>query len=399
MDILQQLPFANASLVDSSLSSENSFSSGDDTIFLPGYQKLALEHAKNFKIGHINANSIGRLKFEEITHWLELNYFDLLVITETKLNSTFPDSQFQVHGFRLLRNDRNRCGGGVAMFIRSNIPFMRAKRLESFIGIECVAVRLKLSNSWTTFVGLYRPPSLEKSTWKFEMCNLFETVTEMSKDVFILGDFNCDMLNPNKPPNQGRDLMDIMDIFAFENLISGATRITDNSQTLLDLVLTNSKLRVLQAGVSNPHVSDHALVYAILRVFSPKCRSQKICFRSMKNFDVDKFCDDLNYAPFVTVMNSFEDVNDNLFAFESMYTSILDEHAPMKTVRVRGNQVPFMNDEWRNRRLLDTGTVFGKCLKKTGLMPTMLRTSTKEISVPHYVAGQLRHTSGKDLMK
>ena len=52
-------------------------------------------------------------------------------------------------------NDRNRCGGGVAMFIRSNIPFMREKRLESFIDIECVAVRLKLSNSWTTFVGLY----------------------------------------------------------------------------------------------------------------------------------------------------------------------------------------------------------------------------------------------------
>ena len=37
------------------------------------------------------------------------------------------------------------------MFIRSNIPFMREKRLESFIDIECVAVRLKLSNSWTTF--------------------------------------------------------------------------------------------------------------------------------------------------------------------------------------------------------------------------------------------------------
>ena len=114
-------------------------------------------------------------------------------------------------------------------------------------------------------------------------------------------------------------------------MISGATRITDNSQTLLDLVLTNSKLRVLQAGVSNPHVSDHTLLYAILRVFSPKCSSQKICFRSMKNFVVDKFCDDLNYAPFVTVMNSFEDVNEKLFAFESIYTSILDEHAPMKT--------------------------------------------------------------------
>ena len=153
------------------------------------------------------------------------------------------------------------------------------------------------------YIGRF-PLTSQRGNLKCVTC--LKTVTEMSKDVFILGDFNCDMLNPNKPPNQGRDLMDIMDIFAFENLISGATRITDNSQTLLDLVLTNSKLRVLQAGVSNPHVSDHALVYAILRVFSPKCRSQKICFRSMKSFDVDKFCDDLNYAPFVTVMNSFE---------------------------------------------------------------------------------------------
>ena len=129
LDILQQLPFANASLVDSSLSSENSFSG---------------------------------LKFEEIRHWLELNYFDLLVITETKLNSTFPDSQFQVHGFRSLRNDRNRGGGGVAMFIRSNIPFMRAKRLENFIGIECVAERLNcrtLGRLLLVYIGRLLLPS------------------------------------------------------------------------------------------------------------------------------------------------------------------------------------------------------------------------------------------------
>ena len=71
LNILQQLPFANASFADTR----------HETILLPGYQKLALDHAKDFKMGHINANSIGGLKFEEIRHWLEFNYFDLLVIT------------------------------------------------------------------------------------------------------------------------------------------------------------------------------------------------------------------------------------------------------------------------------------------------------------------------------
>ena len=142
----------------------------------------------------------------------------------------------------------------------------------------------------------------------------FFRLTEMSETVFtcILDDFNCDMLDPDKPPKEGRDFVDIIDIFAFENLICEVTRITNNWQTLLDLASTNRKSRVLQAGISNLHISDHALIYAILHASSWKCRSQKICFCSVKNYDLDKFCADLNCALFVMVMNSCEDVDSNL---------------------------------------------------------------------------------------
>ena len=95
------------------------------------------------------------------------------------------------------------------------------------------------------------------------------------------------------------------------------------------------------------HISDHALVYVILRASLPTSRSQKIHFRSLKNFNIDNFCSDLNDAPIITVMNCFEDVDDITFAFQSLYTAILDEHAPLKSVHVQGNQVPFMNESWR----------------------------------------------------
>ena len=168
-----------------------------------------------------------------------------------------------------------------------------------------------------------------------------------SESVFCLGDFNCDMLDLNRPPKDGRDLADIMDVFDFENRIHEAIRITKTSECLLDLIITNTKSRVLQAGVVNPHISDHALVYVILRAFLPTSRSQKIHFRSLKYFNIDNFCSDLNDAPFITVMNCFEDVDDITFAFQSLYTAILDEHAPLKSVHVQGNQVPFMNESWR----------------------------------------------------
>ena len=53
-------------------------------------------------------------------------------------------------------------------------------------------------------------------------------------------------------------------------------------------------------------------------------------------------------APFSIIMNLFDDVNDKLFTFEQLYNDILEEHAPLKQTIVRGNQVPYMNEQWRN---------------------------------------------------
>ena len=279
MKILQQLPFANASFCDSDAGFENI---SNDIPILPGYQELALKYMKNFRMWHVNVNSIAGFKFDEIRLWLELNYFDLLVITEAKIDNIFSNGQFHVDGFQMLRNDRTHGGGGIAMFIRSIVPFMWAKKLENLTGIETLAVRVKLAKSWMTVVGLYRPPSLIKSIWRPELQNILETATMNSESVFCLGDFNCDMLDLNRPPKGGWDLADIMDIFDFENLIHEATRVTKTSESLLDLIKTNSTSRVLQAGVVNLHNSDHALVYAILWASAPTSRSQKIHFRSLK---------------------------------------------------------------------------------------------------------------------
>ena len=37
----------------------------------------------------------------------------------------------------------------------------------------------------------------------------------------------------------------------------------------------------------------------------------------------------------------------NTMFFESLYIDILNEHAPLKQFQVRGNRVPFMNEQWR----------------------------------------------------
>ena len=88
------------------------------------------------------------------------------------------------------------------------------------------------------------------------------------------------------------------------------------------------------------------MVYTVLRASAPQSRSRKICFRSLKNVSQDHFLRDLHTAPF-HIIELFDDVDDKIFAFELLYNDILNEHAPLKQVHIRGNQVPYMTEQWR----------------------------------------------------
>ena len=63
---------------------------------MTNYCEIARKHIKNCKIGHINANSIAGFNFFEIKQWLIKGLFDILIITETKIDVTFPIVNFML---------------------------------------------------------------------------------------------------------------------------------------------------------------------------------------------------------------------------------------------------------------------------------------------------------------
>ena len=51
------------------------------------------------------------------------NNIDIFLISETKLNATFPESQFLIDGFfPPYRKDRTDKGGGLLIYVRDHIP-------------------------------------------------------------------------------------------------------------------------------------------------------------------------------------------------------------------------------------------------------------------------------------
>ena len=58
--------------------------------------------------------------FDELLIYMQDKPFDILTLNETRLDNSISDSEVKIPGYDIVRCDRNRNGGGIAMFIRSN---------------------------------------------------------------------------------------------------------------------------------------------------------------------------------------------------------------------------------------------------------------------------------------
>ena len=86
-------------------------------------------------VATLNINSV-RNKFDELKMTIAGN-IDVLVITETKLDDTFPTGQFFIEGFSTpFRFDRNSRGGGILIYVCEDIPSKQLSKHTFNEGIE-----------------------------------------------------------------------------------------------------------------------------------------------------------------------------------------------------------------------------------------------------------------------
>ena len=100
-------------------------------------QKESLESLKAIRkrnlnrivVAHLNINSL-RNKFDYLIEQITGN-IDILMIWQTKLDSSFPIGQFLINGYsEPFRIDRNSQGGGIMLYEREDQNFWELKRLQ-----------------------------------------------------------------------------------------------------------------------------------------------------------------------------------------------------------------------------------------------------------------------------
>ena len=155
----------------------------------------------------------------------------------------------------------------------------------------------------------------------------------MNRQLFILGDMNCDYFKyPPEPRTEKLKFLSSM--YQLQQLISEPTRVTNTSATLIDLIFTNDSNNIAKSGVIYNGMSDHSIIY-VIRTFIPNKRGQiKKEVRNLKHFVAENFIHDLRNTNWQTVEN-VTDTNLAWKAWEMNFNKVLDRHAPLRHQRIR----------------------------------------------------------------
>ena len=84
------------------------------------------------------------------------NRIDILLVSETKIDDSFPIVQFSLNGYtEPYRLDRNTHGGGLLLYIRNDINTKPLRLVSN--RIECIILEVKISNKKWLLLGNYNP--------------------------------------------------------------------------------------------------------------------------------------------------------------------------------------------------------------------------------------------------
>lgn len=304
---------------------------------------LPANTTQDIRIAHLNCRSLPS-SIDDI-HVLMLNdKIDVLTLSETWLDESISDQEIcpDVTGLHIIRRDRNRRGGGVAIMLSRRMkykhrPDISEGKIES-IWIELFPNSKRAMNICCT----YRPPS---------QYDFYEHLSDECESILptghagitILGDLNSDLLNPAL--QQTKRLNQLIGYLQLDELVKQPTRITQSTSTQLDVILTN-RSECFKDTFAIPYSnSDHHLVatHFYPRGVNLNPKHKVIFSRKYSNLDVELLDCILMDEVWKDIL-SFDNIDDCVKCFNLVMEALIDMMIPLRKIRIKGTLPPWSND-------------------------------------------------------
>jgi len=275
-----------------------------------------------------------------ISNMLDSTKPDIIIGTETWLDSSIKSSEIFPRGYKIIRKDRvGSGGGGVLIAVASELNCEEVPELDT--NCEIIWVKLTLIGNGTVYVGSYyrRNVSDQDSLEQLD-ASLTRICSVKNANIVIGGDFNFPAwewktkgrrtLKPNAAyVNLHDQFGDMLDNHNLTQLVTGPTRI-DNT---LDLIIVNCPCKAIRVEVI-PGVSDHDAVFLELDM-RPVTLNQNLrpipIYEKAKWDDIRKDLTDV-YATLQDMYSSVNHCANSMWElFRNNLTGSVSKHIPHKT--------------------------------------------------------------------
>ena len=238
------------------------------------------------------------------------------------------------------RKDRNNDPhGGVLIYIKDNLHYTRRFDLE-LPGVECIWVEIIMKHKRLLFGTFYRPPSADAIYHSLIEDSIHLAVDTGTTDIVITGDFNYNMLSE---PTRGK-IASICQQFSLTQHITEPTHYTENSASLLDIIMVSNSNSLHLSGVGDPFLTQdirfHCPVFGILNFSKPKAKSfeRHVWLYNQSDYGL------LREKASTTDWESFKSPNIDLYAegITNRIKEISNECIPNKIIKVKPSNLPWI---------------------------------------------------------
>ncbi len=187
----------------------------------------------------------------------------------------------------------------------------------------------------------YRHPKASQESFDYINDTLKE-ICLRNKYLFLLGDLNDDLLRG------GNKLKTIINTNKLHQVIDRPTKVTSESATLLDIVVTNKSAAIIHKDVIPKIVANHDLITATINITKFKRVPETITFRHHGSYSKESLYSALlNSNHTLNEFFSTDDVNAQADTLTSVMIACLDQCAPTLATEIKKTVARWITDEIR----------------------------------------------------
>ncbi|ESN95655.1 hypothetical protein HELRODRAFT_179125 [Helobdella robusta] len=321
-------------------------------IWRPRKGRIRLKHSLSAVDGsHKNSTKtiLGLLNARSVVNKAALhdtivdNGIDILALTETWISSDASNAvRLAPPGFSVAHYHRpDRRGGGLSVVYRATFRHS-ALDFGIFTTFKLLVTKLVCPESAIILAVLYRPPGPAVDSFFEKLETLINYVHLSSSSFIICGDFNC--------PGSER----LSSLLEKNNLSQHVSFPTHRCGNTLDLIITSTSFSdsIKDERSSDVTYSDHKIILVDICTFSIPPLVETRTYRSIHCINLNRFQSDL-MAVVDSLLSASLDLDMLASALDRNLHSLLNRHAPLKTITIRRGQkhIFTLSDEARQSKV------------------------------------------------